>query len=129
MTIADARQKCKNFLASRLPRGGALPRDILVIGVLVLTSLLSFGLGFMAGKDSREAGSVRIEASPLSATAAEAAPNTQGGQFVASKNGTKYYLPSCAGASRISDANKVWFDSAPAAKEAGYSPASNCKGL
>ena len=48
---------------------------------------------------------------------------------VASKNGTKYYPPDCAGADRISDANKVWFISGAAAMKAGYEPAANCKGL
>jgi hypothetical protein len=51
------------------------------------------------------------------------------GRVVASKNGTKYYLPDCAGASRISDANKVWFVSADVAVKAGYELAANCKGL
>ena len=60
---------------------------------------------------------------PLSGTDSEA------GQVVASKNGTKYYLPDCAGADRIAPANKVWFASAAAAAAAGYTPAVNCKGL
>ena len=52
-----------------------------------------------------------------------------GGQYVASKGGTKYYFPWCGSASRISEANKIWFSSVEKAREAGYTPASNCKGL
>jgi hypothetical protein len=108
MNIAETREKCKTFIAK-------VPRDILIIIVLILSSSASFGLGYLAGTD----------ADPPSpeATAGEA------GKFVASKNGTKYYLPSCAGVEKITDANKVWFASAAAAQAAGYTPATNCKGL
>lgn len=51
------------------------------------------------------------------------------GSVVGSKNGSKYHFPWCAGAQRISEGNKVWFASIEAARTAGYSPASNCKGL
>lgn len=51
------------------------------------------------------------------------------GAFVASKNGTKYYLPSCSGANRIKEENKIFFASAQEAKESGYEPAANCPGL
>lgn len=50
-------------------------------------------------------------------------------QVVASKNGTKYHYPWCTGAKQISEQNKVTFSSIDEAKKAGYSPASNCKGL
>ncbi|MSU56037.1 MAG: hypothetical protein EXS51_01885 [Candidatus Taylorbacteria bacterium] len=52
-----------------------------------------------------------------------------GGQYVASKGGTKYYFPWCGSAARISEANKIWFNSVEEARKAGYTPASNCKGL
>ena len=52
-----------------------------------------------------------------------------GGQLVASQNGTKYHFPWCSGAARIAEANKVWFGSVEEAQKAGYTPASNCKGL
>ncbi len=53
----------------------------------------------------------------------------RGGKIVASKGGTKYHFPWCQGAQRISDANKIWFNSVEEARKAGYTPASNCKGL
>jgi len=89
----------------------------------VLASFASFGLGYLAGLDAAGQGNDTMrEESSFTTTAAE-------GKIVASKNGTKYYLSSCAGAEKISDANKVWFVSAAVAQAAGYTPAANCKGL
>ena len=51
------------------------------------------------------------------------------GDYVASKNGSKYYLTDCSGANRIKEENKVWFDTVDEAKAEGYEPAKNCKGL
>ena len=50
-------------------------------------------------------------------------------QFVASKNGTKYYLPNCSGAKRIKPENLINFPSQEAAEAAGYGKAANCPGL
>ncbi len=113
MIIADVREKCKSFIAR-------IPRDLLTVGILVSASVSSFGLGYLTGLDER---AERVPAPgivPLAATAVA-------GQFVASKSGTKYYPPGCAGANRISEANKVWFASAAEAEEAGYALAANCK--
>lgn len=116
MTIAETREQCKNLI-------GRIPRDVLVISILVLASSLSFGLGYLAGVDAQEADSLTVTHS-LSTTPSTS--TTTGGQVVASKSGTKYYLPTCTGAERISDGNKVWFVSAFAAEKAGYSRAANC---
>ncbi|MDO8555401.1 MAG: hypothetical protein Q7R75_02450, partial [bacterium] len=51
------------------------------------------------------------------------------GLLVASKTGVKYHFPWCSGALRIKEENKVWFKSREEAEKAGYTPASNCKGL
>lgn len=114
MTIAEAREKCKSLV-------GRIPRDILIIGVLVLSSSASFGLGYLAGLDAGGVSGAAPEA-----VAVPTAMTT--GQFVASRSGTKYYSPGCAGADRISEANKVWFASAADAANAGYAPAANCSG-
>ncbi len=115
MTIAETREKCKD-LAARIPR------DVLLIIILVLASVLSFGLGYLAGLDASEQQPVPISISqpPFAAT------STMEGKVVASKNGTKYYSSWCAGADRIAQANKVWFDSAAQARAAGYVPAAHC---
>lgn len=129
-----------------------LPRDAVLIAVLVLASSASFGLGVVAGRESGagEGARLRIEGPELAETLPEAAVSatsslatktgaapplqkpaatTGGGQYVASKSGTKYYLPWCGTAKRIKDENKVWFASKAEAEAAGYEPAKNCKGL
>ena len=117
--IAKVRDKCKGFV-------GRVPRDVFIISILILVSLLSFGLGYLAGMDAsgETKSSISFETAPLATTTVG-----QGGQVVASKSGTKYYLPSCASANRISEANKVWFSTSAAATAAGYTPAANCPGL
>lgn len=111
MTISEVRDKCKS-LASKVPR------DALILAILVLASTLSFGLGYLAGLDV-----------PVPEVACALSQTRETGKYVASKSGTKYYLTTCAGAERISEANKVWFASAGAASSAGYSPATNCEGI
>ena len=115
MTITEAREKCKSVVAT-------IPRDVLILAILLLASSLSFGLGYVTGLDVGRDSNTPFETSPIVSTSIE-------GQVVASKSGTRYYLPECAGAERISDANKVWFTSASAASAAGYTLATNCKGL
>lgn len=51
------------------------------------------------------------------------------GKYVASRNGTKYYLPTCSGAKSISEANKIWFSTKEEAEKAGYAPSAACKGI
>jgi hypothetical protein len=115
-TIAEARAKCKERL-------GKIPRDILIISILILVALLSFGLGYLEGKDVGVGqGSLSVRTSPLINTAND-------GAVVASKTGTKYYLGWCGGADRITEENKVTFASAHIAEAAGYTPAANCGGL
>ncbi len=117
MTIAETRQICKGLLAR-------IPRDVLIIVILILASLLSFGLGYLTGVDAAaQRSSATLQASSFVAS------TTSGQQVIASKNGTKYYFPWCAGAERIAETHKVWFASAASARSAGYTPSANCAGL
>lgn len=50
-----------------------------------------------------------------------------GGRVVASKNGTKYHHPWCAGASQIKEENKIWYESELEAQQAGLTKAKNCQ--
>ncbi len=50
-------------------------------------------------------------------------------EFVASKNGKRYYLKNCAGAKRIKPENLISFESRELAEAAGYTKATNCSGL
>jgi len=120
MTIAEAREKCKTFVAK-------VPRDMLIISILVLASSASFGLGYLAGLNAGQGSDINPPSSAPSVDGRTTAGTA--GKFVASKTGTKYYLPSCASSKRISAANRIWFDTKEEAQVAGYSPASNCKGL
>ncbi|MEK7585260.1 MAG: hypothetical protein AAB455_02005 [Patescibacteria group bacterium] len=103
-----------------------------------LVALIAFGLGRLSRlEEAREP--VRIEnvATPAlvsskittSTTSISAQTSSQAGQFVGSKNGTKYHYPWCSGAQRIKEENKVWFASKEEAATKGYTPASNCPGL
>lgn len=135
MTIAGIGGRIKRFLSK-------IPKDALLVAAIFLVATGSFGLGILAGKDMEAAkGSLWIEERPLtdelpaSVIAAEGgiptpAPSMPaGGQYVASKNGSAYYLPYCGGARNIKEENKVWFASKEEAEAKGYRPAKNCKGI
>ncbi|MBI2410005.1 hypothetical protein HYV30_03120 [Candidatus Kaiserbacteria bacterium] len=125
MIVAEVQAKCKHFF-------DRIPRDALIVGILIAASSLSFLLGYLSGRDGRQASVITIDIPTAPNSENNGVGETQGlrrdsGKVVASKNGSKYYLPSCAGAERISEANKVWFASAAAAARAGYAPATNCE--
>ena len=140
MTIPDRIERGKQ-------RIGRIPADVLIIAVLVLSSSAAFGLGVLAGKDMKGStaegdlwieqlpDAVRAGGGPAAAIAAPAKPETAplasiGPKvYVASKNGTKFYLPSCGTVSRIKEENKVWFATKEEALAAGYEPSATCKGL
>jgi hypothetical protein len=84
--------------------------------------LASFAFGYVAGYGQGKEEGVAYQTAPRAAPAGDES-------VVASRGGTKYYLPWCAGADRITDANKVWFASPEAAAASGYEPAANCDGL
>lgn len=146
MTIPDPLERGKTLL-------GRIPADILIISVLVLASVGSFGLGVLAGKDMAKSNpedglwieqlpaTVRGGGGPAAASAAlspaptmpatvRIVPAPQGPKvYVASKSGTKYYLPTCGSVKRIKEENKVWFATKAEAEAAGYEPSTACKGL
>ena len=115
--------------------------------VIVLVAIIAFSLGRISGlQEGREP--VRVVDSTIPTSSPNPSPKLgeggsatsdtgevkgattdSSGQVVASKNGTKYHYPWCAGAKQISEKNKITFDSIEAARAAGYTPASNCKGL
>lgn len=106
--------------------------------VVCLVALGAFGLGRLSAQEQK--GEARVlysgapEVKPLEnmAALAEAAPKAVQpgeGAYVASKNGSKYYLTTCSSASRIKQENRVYFVSVQDARAAGYEPAANCPGL
>lgn len=122
-------------------------REIYVSLLIILVALGSFGLGRLSKiYDTRPGVKVRyengLEVPSETKLGGETSKTSKGtvnlasvsvaegsGKVVASKSGAKYHYPWCAGASQISEANKIWFDSVSAAEMAGYSKAANCKGL
>jgi hypothetical protein len=129
MTIADIYMRGKQRLAG-------LPSYLAPVLVLVLATSASFGLGVLAGKDlalqgpSGAQAGIQIGSSTLATPLPGSSEAPQElGVYVASKNGTKYYLPSCSGAGRIKEENKVWFQTVADAVAAGYTPANACPGL
>ncbi len=118
----------------------------LLPAIVALVALSAFGLGRLSAAPGQAGLRVlypeATAATPLYSTAAVAAVGgvsitpphsaeaTRGlGNYVASKNGSKYYLVSCSSANRIKAENKVYFGSAQQAAAAGYEPAANCPGI
>ena len=140
MNITELHKKIKNFLQY------FSTREIYTIFLIVAVGFGSFGLGRLSRlAEARK--SIRIEEVFSSQTASaasavngqkltvngsretEATQAEQGGKVVASKGGLRYHFPWCSGAQKISAENKLWFNSIEEAQKAGYTPASNCKGL
>jgi hypothetical protein len=126
MSLQEMLEKCKSD-------------QVFAVTLIILVGIGSFGLGRLS-KIEQYKPQIAIEGSEMPApelTSKTANSNdpamlldsNQPGEVVASKSGSKYHFPWCAGAKSIADKNKVWFNSAAAAREAGYTPASNCKGL
>lgn len=115
--------------------------------IIILVAIISFFLGRISGLEEKKP-PLKIISQALKeeslnqsanisdfqqAAAVGASPTldsmANSGQLVASKNGTKYHYPWCAGAKQISEKNLITFKSVEEARAAGYTPASNCKGL
>lgn len=104
---------------------GLLEGELFILLILVLSSGISFSLGYLAAKDT-----LRQPVVIDSNNVGKMAPLGEIEQnYVAAISGTKYYVPTCSGASRIKEENKVWFDTKEDAELAGYGPAANCEGI
>jgi hypothetical protein len=66
-------------------------------------------------------------------TQAEATSSPEGfektGMYVGSKSSRIFHLPTCPGAKRLKDENKIWFTTKEEALKNGYTAAANCKGI
>lgn len=127
--IPEMLAKCKAWVAGN-------SRTAFYGITIVLVALISFGLGRISRLEElrtpvtieRISTTVGPSKSPVlgAKTETEASKN---GSVVASKTGSKYHLPWCSGAARISEAKKVIFASEEEAQKAGYGPAANCPEL
>lgn len=117
-SIEEWKQKIKAALEEGLAEWG-------LVALVLLVGLASFGLGRLSALEQ-----VRPPVSiTQAASAAGARGMAVGGLIVASRSGSAYYYPWCAGAAKILPQNQRWFASEAAARNAGYAPAKNCKGL
>jgi hypothetical protein len=117
-TIQEFMALCKRHVEAGIGEWG-LPALIILLGVA------SFGLGrFSALEEARPA--ISFTTAP---ELAEPRGMYPGGLYVASRSGSAYYYPWCAGAAKILPANQRWFASEEEARRAGYAPAKNCRGL
>jgi hypothetical protein len=121
-----------NRIAEIMSRHKGLLKEWLLPTIVVLVGLTAFGLGRLSviGEQGprlliRLPDGTTQTAAAYAAAAPAKAPLTNGA-YVASKSGTKYYSPSCPGAARIKEENKVWFMTVADAEAAGYTAAANC---
>ncbi len=117
MSIHTLAQKIKAWTGER-------KHPFILVGILMFTAFSSFYVGYIAQIEigSRD---YRSEIQNLQSVPNIAAKATDGA-FVASQNGTKYYPKECAGAKRIKESNRVYFETANDAESQGYSMASGC---
>lgn len=123
------------ILDPRKPQGRALYSALIVVAI----GLGAFGLGRLSTRIGSQTGvsivGARISADALlraqefTASSTNKETGATAGGVVASKSGSKYFLPWCGGAQTIKEENKIWFASPKEARAAGYEPAGNCKGV
>jgi hypothetical protein len=140
MSIPEIVSYDKDGQVERFP----LFRKLFLSVIIILVSLLSFGIGRLSVIGKREP--IKIEydanlvtnnlqtttqtnqtASIINAVGKLAPPSTSEGGVVVSKNGSKYHYPHCGSAKRIKEENKIMFPTPAAAEAAGYTLAANCK--
>ncbi len=108
-------------------------KSALIPIVILFVGLISFGLGRLSAISERKS-PVEIMNEVGLHSSNDGSPTSfiesvSTSLFVASKSGKKYHYPWCSGAQRIKERNKIWFNTKQEAEGAGYTPASNCKGL
>lgn len=110
--------------------------DIFIALIIVLVGVGSFGLGRLSvAEKTRPKVVIENVGSYLNKDQQRVVGSLSGAvilsdkNYVASIKGSRYHAPWCGGAQRIKEENKIWFNSVEEAREAGYTPAKNCKGL
>lgn len=143
MSIHDFKEKIKDFVGSE--KG----KDFFVVGIIVLASIFSFGLGRLSISENSDRVSVEYDPSLLTASVGslKGVSGTNGsnsvgdsmgsnitsntsksqGAFFASKKGTKYYPVDCGAGQTLLETNKIFFSTSAEAEKAGYSLSTACK--
>jgi|SRR3989344_9521525 len=112
--------------------------DLYTAAIIFLVCLSAFGLGRLSilwpQKEplriigGQEAAAISGNKETKPEKNANIPPSAQD-KYVASKSGTAYHYPWCAGAQKIKEENKIWFKTKEEAEDRGYKPAGNCDGL
>jgi hypothetical protein len=121
--------------------------NFILILLIILLVGLAFYAGMLQGKGSQTGGvvfscsddtltklsvpfdaiakagtKINLPFDDLTASAVKPEINVSKGKYVGSKNGTKYYAPSCGTVKRIKPENYVWFETKEDATLQGYTP-------
>ena len=119
------------MLADLLKKIKGHESELWLVVVVLLLAGVTFGSWRLATRQDKIE-PLKIENVPMAgesrANPAAVSP-VKSGIFVASKNGTKYYLPTCPGVKRIKEENKIYFNAVAEAEARGLTPAANCPGL
>ena len=132
----------------------SLKDKLFLVAVIILIGLIGFGLGRLSSKYQTaklNINSTISNATDLSkvvasdtvnktdksyttdmankATAAVSSVASGAVKIIGNKNSKIYHREDCPGALKMSESNKVFFNSIEEAKSAGYKPAGNCQGL
>ncbi len=128
MSIDDYLIKIKTLDSSSKER-------IFVVVLIILVGLASFGLGRLSMQEGEKT-PIRIENfATTTQVVSDSSSSSNLGQgsalsaslVLASKTGTSYYFPSCSGAKRISEKNKITFPGAKEAEAFGLHIGPGCK--
>ncbi len=95
----------------------------ILLGIFVLTVLVSFVLGRLSAKTSRGNDITILSSQNIKNVVAEKEED-KAIEIRASSRGTKYYFSWCP--STFSEENTIYFASEEEAKDAGYEKATNC---
>ncbi|MDD5068277.1 MAG: hypothetical protein PHS53_01255 [Candidatus Pacebacteria bacterium] len=122
MSINDIPLKIKTLDSSTKER-------IFVVILIILVGSASFGLGRLSISEGEKT-PIRIEnftSSTSEVVAAGQGSELSASMVLASKTGTAYYYPTCSGANRIAEKNKITFPSAKEAEAFGLHIGPGCK--
>ena len=123
--VADSFKKVKEWCKEN-------HKDLFIAGIIFCTGLSSFGLGRLSVDLKPNSPLVVTDSAANPPMDQHTVPNASirtDKRVAASRNGTAYYFPWCAGLLRIKEENKVWFPTKEAAEIAGLTLAGNCRGL
>lgn len=121
-TVLSAKKRMKNYIAKALICTAIV--CVCVAGHCVSEPGLSVKSPCTEAHITRSAADAH--STPQASSALQNGSESLSGSYTASIRSEKFHLPSCSSAGRISDENRLWFDSRDDAVSAGYSPCSIC---